>query len=487
MSTCGACDRTRFERYAMSLKRYLATSTREAMAQVRRELGDDAVILSSKRVAGDRIEIVAAAPRAMESLVEETRTSRAAVMQTLAASRARAAAMAGAHPPIPAAPRAGAKPAVDASAPLAGESFQQFVRRQSAAPAVNASRAPARAAVTTTSAVPATRTRNSVAMYSDVAATPEAAADDDIWKPTTFHLPAERGESWIAPTPSATAARAPSRLAAPAHANVHGSAAASKHGSMTATANAPRVAQSPYPVDAAVAAELQRQAETRQRAADRALRASFAAEPVAPARAAPRGPNNDANRGPQDEGYEAQALARGALAAVDPAVFRRRPVHLNDAAMSVLPAVDERVVPHGSASLPLQQRAAGLAAPLFAASAGDMNSRAAAKPIAAPPAAQATVGASLPLSAALPLAPSSSAPSSSAPSSSAAATGVTTGAIRVTVDAQRVAPAQEATRVPLAATAAPIDSASNADRALMAEIQKLRAALQAQIAALSQT
>src|SRR5882672_11148016 len=92
MSTCGACDRTRFERYAMSLKRYLATSTREAMAQVRRELGDDAVILSSKRVAGDRIEIVAAAPRAMESLVEETRTSRAAVMQTLAASRGRASA-----------------------------------------------------------------------------------------------------------------------------------------------------------------------------------------------------------------------------------------------------------------------------------------------------------------------------------------------------------------------------------------------------------
>src|SRR5882757_2586842 len=294
----------------MALRRYLATSTREAMAQVRRELGDDAVILSSKRVAGDRIEIVAAAPHAMESLVEETRTSRTAVMQTIAASRASAAAKAAANPPIAAAPRAGARPALDASAPLAGESFQQFVRRQSAvpaAPAVNASRAPARAAVSAASEVPAPRprTHSPAAMYSDVAATPEVAADDDIWKPTTFHLPAALDESSVAATLSASAERAPARQAAPA--NTRASAAATRHGGMASPTNALRVDPRPYPLDAAVAAELQRQSEARQRVADRALRASFATEPATPAPSAPRVLSNGANDAGRDDVYQTQA------------------------------------------------------------------------------------------------------------------------------------------------------------------------------------
>ena len=62
----------------MAIKRYVAATTREAMMQVRRELGDDAVILSSKRI-GNRLEILAAASDAVQALVEasEKRPARA--------------------------------------------------------------------------------------------------------------------------------------------------------------------------------------------------------------------------------------------------------------------------------------------------------------------------------------------------------------------------------------------------------------------------
>jgi flagellar biosynthesis protein FlhF len=126
----------------MAIKRYVAMTNRDAMAQVRRDLGEDAVILSNKRIAGGRIEIVAAAPEAMASLVEDARVSRG--QQRRAEPQA----------PLAAAP-----------SPLPGESFQAFVRRQSGAPAAPATAAPRGVA-------PALRAAD---VYRDV-----AAADDSL-------------------------------------------------------------------------------------------------------------------------------------------------------------------------------------------------------------------------------------------------------------------------------------------------------------------
>jgi flagellar biosynthesis protein FlhF len=88
----------------MGFKRFVGANTRDAMRQVRQELGDEAVILASKKVAGGRHEILAAAADAVEAIVEESRRPRAAA---------------------PAGPR------------KAGgvESFQDFLRRQATAPA----------------------------------------------------------------------------------------------------------------------------------------------------------------------------------------------------------------------------------------------------------------------------------------------------------------------------------------------------------------
>jgi flagellar biosynthesis protein FlhF len=55
----------------MSFRRYIAGTVREGLDRVRRELGEDAVILSNKRLGPGRIEIVAAAADSMQSLVEE--------------------------------------------------------------------------------------------------------------------------------------------------------------------------------------------------------------------------------------------------------------------------------------------------------------------------------------------------------------------------------------------------------------------------------
>lgn len=141
----------------MSIRRYVAVTNREALAQVRRELGEDAVILSNKRIAGGRVEIVAAAPEAMEALVQDARASR---------SGARAAGDAGGRS---AGRQARQAAPVRTVAPMPGESFQQFVRRQSEAsarrsegPAPNPARA-VEAAVPTRQAA--------AAMYSAVAAT----------------------------------------------------------------------------------------------------------------------------------------------------------------------------------------------------------------------------------------------------------------------------------------------------------------------------
>ena len=73
----------------MSFKRYVAASMREAMMQLRRDLGDDAVILSSKRVGKGQFEILAAASGAVDAIVEEARRP---MRERLGATAARAAA-----------------------------------------------------------------------------------------------------------------------------------------------------------------------------------------------------------------------------------------------------------------------------------------------------------------------------------------------------------------------------------------------------------
>lgn len=57
----------------MSFKRFVAASMREAMTQLRRDLGDDAVILSSRRIGKSQFEILAAASSAVDAIVEEAR------------------------------------------------------------------------------------------------------------------------------------------------------------------------------------------------------------------------------------------------------------------------------------------------------------------------------------------------------------------------------------------------------------------------------
>jgi flagellar biosynthesis protein FlhF len=123
----------------MAIKRYVAATTREAMMQVRRELGDDAVILSSKRI-GNRLEILAAASDAVEALVEasEKRPARTEAPE--------------------ARPRETPRPKV--------ESFQDYLRRQSQADPGRAAPAKAHAA--------------EVAMYENV-----AHIDDEQEAPAT--------------------------------------------------------------------------------------------------------------------------------------------------------------------------------------------------------------------------------------------------------------------------------------------------------------
>jgi flagellar biosynthesis protein FlhF len=64
----------------MAIRKFVAPTTREAMMQVRRELGDDAVIIANRR-AGNKIEILAAAPDAVDALVERSEIRAAAPMR----------------------------------------------------------------------------------------------------------------------------------------------------------------------------------------------------------------------------------------------------------------------------------------------------------------------------------------------------------------------------------------------------------------------
>src|SRR5215470_20242322 len=93
----------------MAIKRFAAPTTREAMMQVRRELGDDAVIIANRRV-GNRIEILAAAPDAVEALVERSETRAALTQREQAPAGDRVVNREPARPKV--------------------EPFQDFVRRQ---------------------------------------------------------------------------------------------------------------------------------------------------------------------------------------------------------------------------------------------------------------------------------------------------------------------------------------------------------------------
>jgi flagellar biosynthesis protein FlhF len=136
----------------MAIRKFVAPTTREAMMQVRRELGEDAVIIANRR-AGNRIEILAAAPDAVDALVERSETRAAAPQRERVAAHEQPASREPSRPKE--------------------ESFQEFVRRQmqtdvEAPPPQRAAReAPARARV-----APAGRTlgtNTGVAMYHDVA------------------------------------------------------------------------------------------------------------------------------------------------------------------------------------------------------------------------------------------------------------------------------------------------------------------------------
>jgi flagellar biosynthesis protein FlhF len=182
----------------MSFRRYIASTVREGLDRVRRELGDDAVILSNKRLGPGRIEIVAAASDSMQALVEE-------------ADRP------GATPRPTAAPRE--RSGSDSIDP--GESFQDFIRRQTPAAPTRARQEPreapprVRAPVRTEPAPVAAHSepapaRAGVAMYHEVAsARPDS--DEFLDDADTF----EQAYEPIAPIAPPPAPARSARVSAP--------------------------------------------------------------------------------------------------------------------------------------------------------------------------------------------------------------------------------------------------------------------------------
>lgn len=169
----------------MGFKRFVAATTKDAMTQVRRALGDDAVILSNKRIAGGSIEILAAAADAVEQIVEDARPP--------ANGRAQPAR----------APQPGVQiaPGVRRIGPPV-QSFQDFLKRQGGAP--------------TAASAPATRSAGGASMYRAVAAEPLASDEDDGgWANSRFDpsLMAGTRAPTAAPHPRTTA---PSRSTASA-------------------------------------------------------------------------------------------------------------------------------------------------------------------------------------------------------------------------------------------------------------------------------
>ena len=113
----------------MGFRRYLAPTAREALERIRKELGPDAIILSNKRSGPGRVEIIAAAPGEVRALVDHFEPAEEAA--PVARAKKPAVGSAGGV-----AERARAVPAAaNASARVAPESFQQFIRRQTTMPA----------------------------------------------------------------------------------------------------------------------------------------------------------------------------------------------------------------------------------------------------------------------------------------------------------------------------------------------------------------
>lgn len=100
----------------MSIKRFTAANARDALAQVKRELGADALVISNRALTGGRVEILAAAGDAMDALVEDARPARKNAREAETAIT-----------PMPQAPKM--------------ESFSDFLKRQSQARAETIARA----------------------------------------------------------------------------------------------------------------------------------------------------------------------------------------------------------------------------------------------------------------------------------------------------------------------------------------------------------
>jgi flagellar biosynthesis protein FlhF len=134
----------------MSIKRFVAPNGREALAQVRRELGDEALVLSTRKLTGGRIEVLAVGPDEMQTLIEDAHAAPARSAHVAAAAPASSVADAGA----------------DAEVSLSGvrtESFEQFLRRQAQR---QIERQPARAAASSAAVDPqvaASRPREAIA------------------------------------------------------------------------------------------------------------------------------------------------------------------------------------------------------------------------------------------------------------------------------------------------------------------------------------
>jgi len=109
----------------MGFRRYVAPTAREALERIRKELGADAVILSNRRAGPNRVEIIAAAQGQMDALVDDFVP--ADVPAALLAPAVR-------KPTRPANAAPGVAPAQ--ARRTAPESFQEFIRRQSAEPAI---------------------------------------------------------------------------------------------------------------------------------------------------------------------------------------------------------------------------------------------------------------------------------------------------------------------------------------------------------------
>ena len=217
----------------MSFRRYIAGTVREALDRVRRELGEDAVILSNKRLGPGRIEIVAAASDSMQALVQD-------------ADRPQ---------PAPRAATNGRDTRADGQ--LQTESFQDFIRRQTppaarartdAAEPPTRARPPQRAEPALTRPEPAPI--RAVAMYHEVAS---VRAEPDpmpagAYEPAMMPVPPASAPAVFRQRPAQEAAAAWPRPAQPAAAVMPSPAAA-------AAPPAPRLAPPPpaFTPDPAVA------------------------------------------------------------------------------------------------------------------------------------------------------------------------------------------------------------------------------------------